>query len=130
MGINIQFSDIFSNSHSKILSNFGTKIQIFLTLRSTNLRRVAPFLATRKLIYFFTDNLYEAQEGSKYIPLEHDSGDSAGGEEVPNLNRLENSPDHFGSNDDANHESGSGYAECAEYDEACNADVDGSGGKK
>ena len=52
-------------------------------------------------------------------------------EEVPNLNRLENSPDHFGAsaNENANHESGSGYAECAEYDEACDADSDGSGGK-
>ena len=109
-----------------------------ISLRSTNFKRVATFFATRNYLlnqsaetsYLFTDNLYEAQEGSKYIPLEDDSGDSTG-EEVPNLNRLENSPDHFGSaNDDANHESGSGYAECAEYDEACNADVDGSGGKK
>ena len=63
------------------------------------------------------------------MPLKDDSGDVR--EEVPNLNRLENSPDHFGAsaNENANHESGSGYAECAEYDEACDADSDGSGGK-
>ena len=55
--------------------------------------------------------------------MEDDSGES---EDVPNPNRLENSADDIFSHD-ANHESGSGFAECAEYDESC---IQGSGGKR